>query len=217
MGIIQQLRKLPNHIYLILGIAIFVFIFPIVDNASVLDIFWPISLTIILLSVFSLIEKKKQQKLIWLGIMVIISISLIWLQYFVNHRIYTYFSYTFNILVFISATVIMVSEIVKSKQVNSKLIMEAISGYLLIGVMFSITNAIIYSIMPDSFRLEGLDRISDIIYFSFITLTTIGYGDISPQTDIARVVSVFFGLSGQLYLTIIMAFIIGKYLNKENK
>jgi voltage-gated potassium channel Kch len=111
----------------------------------------------------------------------------------------------------------MISEIVKSKHVDTKLIMEAISGYLLLGVMFSITSAILYGLQPASFKLAGVNKMSDIIYFSFITLTTIGYGDISPQTDIARVVSVFFGLSGQLYLTIIMALIIGKYLNKNNK
>jgi hypothetical protein len=217
MGIYQNLRKLPNHTYLIIGIFLFVFVFPLIDNASVLDIFWPISLTIILFSVFSVIEKKKQKKLRWLGIMVILSVSLIWIHYFRAVDFYNYVSYAFNTIVFLSAAVIMISEIVKSKQVDTKLIMEAISGYLLIGVMFSITNAVIYTIQPECFIIDGNDRISDIIYYSFITITTIGYGDISPQTDIARVASVFFGLSGQLYLTIIMALIIGKYLNRNNK
>lgn len=217
MGIFQKLKKLPNHIYLILGIVLYVFVFPIIDNASVLDIFWPVSLTIILLSVFSVIEKKKQQKLRWLGILVIMSVCLIWIHYFKEMDLFNYVSYIFNIIVFISAATIMISEIVKSKQVDAKLIMEAISGYLLIGIMFSITNAIIFSLQPHSFEIADIDRMSDIIYYSFITITTIGYGDISPQSDIARVVSIFFGLSGQLYLTIIMALIIGKYLNKNNK
>jgi len=111
----------------------------------------------------------------------------------------------------------MISEIVKSKEVDAKLIMEAISGYLLIGVMFTLTNTLIQSLQPTSFILPSVDKISDMIYFSFVSLTTIGYGDISPQTGIAKMASVFFGLSGQLYLTIIIALIIGKYLNKNNK
>lgn len=217
MKILTSLKKLPNHTYLIIGIILFVFVFPIIDNASVLDVFWPISLTLILLSVLSVITKKKEKKQAWLGILVLISVGLIWTHYLLEHEIFNYVSYIFNIIVFISATSIMISEIVKSKHVDAKLIMEAISGYLLLGVMFSITNAILYGLQPASLELAGINKMSDIIYFSFITITTIGYGDISPQTDIARVVSVFFGLSGQLYLTIIMALIIGKYLNKNNK
>jgi voltage-gated potassium channel len=217
MGIIQQLRKLPNHIYLILGIVLFVFVFPIIDNASVLDIFGPISYTLILISALAVIEKKKSKRLKWLSLLVIISVILIWLNYFRDMNVYILSSFLFNISVLLSVTIIMIAEIVKSKEVDAKLIMEAISGYLMIGVMFTLTNTLLYSLQPQSFILSSDGKISDIIYFSFVSLTTIGYGDISPQTDIARVVSVFFGLSGQLYLTIIMAFIIGKYLNKENK
>lgn len=217
MGIYRKLKNLPNHTYLILGIILFVFVFPIIDNASVLDIFGPLSFTIILLSVFSIIETKKQKKMLWLYILILISIGLVWMPYIGEWKYYTYLSFLFNISVFSSATIIMISEIVKSKEVDTKLIMEAISGYLLLGVMFSLTNSIVYTLLPQSFDLSEGDRISDIIYFSFVSLTTIGYGDISPKTDVARVVSVFFGLCGQLYLTIIMAFIIGKYLNRNNK
>lgn len=217
MGIYRKFKNLPNHIYLILGIILFVFVFPIIDNVSVLEIFGPLSFTIILLSVFSIIETKKQSKMLWLYILILVSIGLVWLQYLREWEYYSYISFAFNFLVFASATIIMISEIVKSKEVDAKLIMEAISGYLLIGVMLSLTNSIVYTIFPDSFDLADEDRISDIIYFSFVSLTTIGYGDISPKTDIARIVSVFFGLCGQLYLTIIMALIIGKYLNRNNK
>lgn len=211
------MRKLPNHTYLIIGVILFVFVLPFINNASVLEIFWPISLSLILLSILSIITKKKERKQVWLVVMVIMSVVLIWIHYFLKQDIFNYTSYFFNIIVFISITAIMISEIVKSKQVDTKLIMESISGYLLLGVMFSITNAIIFGLQPASFELAEINKMSDIIYYSFITITTIGYGDISPQTDIARVVSMFFGLSGQLYLTIIMALIIGKYLNKNNK
>jgi len=217
MGLINILRKLPNHTYLIIGIILFVFVFPIIDNASVLDIFGPLSYSIILLSGLSVIESKKSKKLKWLSLLVLISVVLIWLNYFRDINAYKLASFIFNISVLLSVTVIMISEIVKSKEVDAKLIMEAISGYLLIGVMFTLTNTLIQSLQPTSFILPSVDKISDMIYFSFVSLTTIGYGDISPQTGIAKMASVFFGLSGQLYLTIIIALIIGKYLNKNNK
>jgi hypothetical protein len=51
------------------------------------------------------------------------------------------------------------------------------------------------------------------IYFGFVTLTTLGYGDITPDTILARSLSIFTALIGQLYLVIIMAILIGKYLH----
>ena len=52
-------------------------------------------------------------------------------------------------------------------------------------------------------------------YFSFVTLTTIGYGDFTPSNESGRALALLIGLFGQIYLTIAMAIIIGKYLNGE--
>jgi voltage-gated potassium channel len=214
MSFFQKIRSLPNHFYLFVGIILFVFVFPLVDNASVWDFFGPLSYSIILLSIVSVIEKKKQRKMLWLYVLVLISVLLVWIQYFKLGWYYNYLSFTFSIIVFISATVIMISQIVRTDKVDAKLVLETLIAYLLIGVMFSLTASLIYYIDPNSFNIEkGI--FSEFVYFSFVTLTTIGYGDISPQTDLARMVSIFFGLCGQLYLTIVMAFIIGKYLNKN--
>ena len=214
MSFFQKIRSLPNHFYLFVGIILFVFVFPLVDNASVWDFFGPLSYSIILLSIVSVIEKKKQRKMLWLYVLVLISVLLVWIQFFKLGWYYNYLSFTFSIIVFISATVIMISQIVRTDKVDAKLVLETLIAYLLIGVMFSLTASLIYYIDPNSFNIEkGI--FSEFVYFSFITLTTIGYGDISPQTDLARMVSIFFGLCGQLYLTIVMAFIIGKYLNKN--
>ncbi len=53
---------------------------------------------------------------------------------------------------------------------------------------------------------------STFVYYGIVTLTTLGYGDITPSTALARSLSTFTALLGQLYLVIIMAIIIGKYL-----
>jgi len=109
----------------------------------------------------------------------------------------------------------MIAQITKSKQVSTKVVIEAINGYFLIGIMFSLTNTLLWSLNHESI---GIDKpeIVNFVYYSFITLTTIGYGDIAPVSDFAKIISVFFGISAQLYLTIIMALIIGKYINQKN-
>jgi hypothetical protein len=216
MIVIRLIQKLPKVLYLFLGIVLFVFIFPLLDGVSVLDIFGPVAYSIILLSIVSIIEKKNQRKMFWLYLLVIISILLVWVQYFNHNLHYNYLSFVFNVAVFMSATVIMIYQIVKSEKVTAQLVIETVSAYLLIGIMFSLTTSVLYASNPASFNIDN-GTYSEFAYFSFVSLTTIGYGDISPQTELARVVTIFFGLCGQLYLTIVMALIIGKYLNSNNK
>ncbi len=216
MKLIRLIKKMPSHLYLSLGIFLFVFVFPIIDKSTYFDFIGPVSYSMITLSILSVIKYKNEKRLLFMHILIWLSILLIWLIYFTNSSFVFVLSFAFSILVFFRASIIMIAQIVKSKDVDSKLILEAINGYFLIGVMFTLTNTLIWRFNHNSIAIEDA-RIADFVYYSFITLTTIGYGDIYPISDFAKLSSVFFGISGQLYLTIIMAFIIGKFLNKQNK
>jgi voltage-gated potassium channel Kch len=74
-------------------------------------------------------------------------------------------------------------------------------------------------IVPGSFNIPADDpnKFSTFLYYGFVTLTTLGYGDILPLTPLARSLASFTALFGQLYLVTIMAFLIGKYLNTKNQ
>ena len=62
------------------------------------------------------------------------------------------------------------------------------------------------------------EKIDALMYYSYITLMTIGYGDITPVSNVAQKASVFFAMMGQFYLVIITAVVIEKYMrhNKKN-
>ena len=65
--------------------------------------------------------------------------------------------------------------------------------------------------------LELLTSRADFIYYSFVTMTTLGYGDITPLKSLARSLSIFFSVAGQLYLAFIIATLVGKYLGGGEK
>ncbi len=76
--------------------------------------------------------------------------------------------------------------------------------YVLIGVTFGLTYELIEFLNPAAFA-QGQQGISGSVYFSFVTLSTLGYGDVSPGIDIMRSLAVAEAIIGQLYLVSIVS------------
>ena len=111
----------------------------------------------------------------------------------------------------------LVRQVARSKEVNLDVILESINGYLLVGLSGSVLMAMVYRIQESAFNFAsgGTHLLSDFIYYGFITLTTIGYGEITPVSGMARLMAIFTGISGQLYIAIIIATLVGKYLSQQ--
>ena len=91
-------------------------------------------------------------------------------------------------------------------------LLSVICGYLILGIMSGFIFKLIDLLIPNSFSLKGDDNFFNFIYFSFITLTSIGFGDIVPLDAISKMTTVLLSVSGQIYITVIMALIVGKYV-----
>ncbi|NKB46895.1 MAG: hypothetical protein GKR77_03830 [Legionellales bacterium] len=98
----------------------------------------------------------------------------------------------------------------------------AVCTYLFIGLTWSYLYLLIELLQPESFYpttevVEQGSQSLKFIYYSFVTLTTLGYGDIRPISDIAKTTSWLEAATGQLYLTILIAQLIGKYVARTYK
>ncbi len=96
-------------------------------------------------------------------------------------------------------------------------VFASVAGYLILGIIVSPFFFLIEQTLPNAFTLPHDAEFYDFIYFSYITLTTIGFGDISPVHHIAKSFTIVAGIFGQLYLTILVAIIIGKYLAYQER
>ena len=125
-------------------------------------------------------------------------------------------TFILNTVFFIIVTIALIAHVLSASQVQTSTLLCAINSYLLIGLTLSIFFLILNLFVPGSFnQIKPDDGFSSFIYYGFVTLTTLGFGDITPDTALARSLSTFTALFGQLYLVIIMALIIGKYLKGE--
>ena len=90
----------------------------------------------------------------------------------------------------------------------------AFSGFILIGTV----SSIIFATMDSSGAFKGPGgevSYSDYLYFSFVTLLTIGYGDFVPVTDIAKKSIILIGLIGHFYTVFVVGIVIGKFLKDQ--
>jgi Ion channel len=95
------------------------------------------------------------------------------------------------------------------RRVTLHSVMGALTVYLLAGLIFAFVYSVMGAIAGTAVLSHiGSDKHAEEVYFSFITLTTVGYGDIAPIAAGARMTSVFEALFGQLYLVTIVAVIV---------
>lgn len=125
------------------------------------------------------------------------------------------FGYFFNI------SLRLLKQLWKIKEVNEDVIIGAFAGYLLIGVLGFFLLILCEMAFPGSFSIPhqaDLNKdsyVSDLLYFTYITISTVGYGDIAPQLPLAKRLCVLLGMIGPFYLTSFGAIIISKYLNAQ--
>ena len=97
----------------------------------------------------------------------------------------------------------------KYTAVNIQLVLGLLCVYVLIGLVFSFTYALVEQFDPATFA-PGVQGIAGTTYFSFVSLATVGYGDITAVNNVARALAVTEGLLGQLYLVSVVSLAVSR-------
>ena len=119
---------------------------------------------------------------------------------------------------FLLAAVITINRTIFSvKKVNWDTVKGGISVFFLLGIVWSLFYGIVYNLDANAFSksIEAIDLYESMLYFSFTTLTTLGYGDITPVSDIARNLANLEAIAGMMYPSIFIARLVGVYTAQE--
>ncbi len=121
-------------------------------------------------------------------------------------------------LFYVVVTIEIIKQVWQANKVNKNVIFGLVSGYVSLGLIGFFICLSIEMVYPNTFSglIENISITENLMYYSYITLLTIGYGDILPVSALAHKAAILIGLMGQTYLVVITAIVVGKYINQES-
>lgn len=171
---------------------------------------------IILLSLGAVSKSSTRRGMIQLALLAVAS----WFGSILDIPLLKALAYFVVVLFMLRTIVIFIKNLASKSAISVTIMIEAINGYLLLGLGFSLIVSIISLFDQQAFTFSATllnDGIINSNYFTFVTLATLGYGDLLPATPYAKSIAIFIALCGQIYQVTIMAFIMGKLVNNWQK
>ena len=115
-----------------------------------------------------------------------------------------------GLLLAFAAPVIILRRILSSPTITVRLVLGALAIYLLVGLTYAYLYPVISAVTGQPFFVQtATPGAIDYVYFSYVTLTTVGYGDFTAATSVGRMIAVSEALTGQLYLVSAVALLVG--------
>ena len=205
--------KFANH-YLLASIFLVFFIGPVAFDYGLLSIV-NLEILFLLILIFSIFLHQHDTKLFKVTVVSLI-IILINILFFDNNQSVS--QYFLKILIVSITIVELFKEIFKTKKIDSHIISSAISIYVLVGIFWYLLFMFLLMIDPDSFHIRNFneEHLSiDMIYFSFTTLTTLGYGDITPVSYTAKMWSITEAMIGVMFLAVMISRVVSLFGSKK--
>lgn len=204
-------RKLERNISLLVLSFIYVFVWGLTSGDLERYGFGIIYSLIFIFATRAIKDNNK-----WLFLFSAISIVSFWLSFFLDLKLVMLLSHMLSILFFSMSIVLLAIKLAKAKTISAVEFLEGINLYLLLGITGSLLLSLVYFLEPNAFNASyELNVPADLIYFSFVTLTSLGYGDITPAMAVSKSLSIFLSFSGQIYIAMIVSMLVGKYLNSK--
>lgn len=215
-------QKLSDYRFEFLLAALLFLIFDkifFLDNTIFLTYVWPFNMVFIAIGCFGIFKERSKSINYLRNIFGLISILLPITFIFLSQKFwFIEFLTIFFIIYYIFIFMEVMKQITRTKEIRVNVIIGSFCGYMLLSLVALFSYILIELNFSNSFHGITPNNVAiaynELSYFSFITLTSIGFGDIYPTTDMSRLVVAFFGMVGQFYMVAVVGIIISKFASK---
>jgi hypothetical protein len=208
-----------RFLFLIVFIVALIVLGPFMEGFIGLRYFMDLFFSIIFIATIYAASQKRHHIII-AAVLIIPALLAVWTPDIPKHNTLLTIGYICGLFVFAFAVISILKYIFTEETVTRQTISAAVSVYLLIALMWTFIYRLIENLYPASFavahsRLEGAENIY--LYFSLVTITTLGYGDITPVGGQAVSLAVLEAITGQIYLVVVVAWFVGLYVSRKSK
>jgi voltage-gated potassium channel len=200
---------------LLIALALLFFFFPFVEEVKGGDLIVSILLSLVLLSAVLAVASSRRTLIVAL-LLAIPAVAGRWINHFqplVPPPIFLIAG--LGLVAFV--VVNLLRFVLGAPSVNVEVLCASISAYLMLGLMWTIAYWLVAWVTPTAFAFNTTTGTKESIegfnafYFSFITLSTVGYGDITPVSRVARMLAATEAMTGLLYVAVLIARLVALY------
>ena len=206
-----ELCKRDRYLFLLISLLSIILITPLFEGLVEITTLLDILITLIFLSSLYAVSKKGQSLRIGIGLLLPVIVTM-WLTYLVHIPYLSLVGDGCSILFFAFTIILILSSVFKEDEITLDVIYGAVVVYLLMALMWAFTYDLLETLRPGSFQVTETHSQGTrvhFVYYSFVTITTVGYGDILPVSLTARSLSILEMVVGQIYLIVLIARLVG--------
>lgn len=198
--------------FLLIALVALIVLYPVFEGVLVLNVM----LTGVLITALHAVSERPRQRVIALFLGAPWFIAL-WLhQWGSDHVAVAVLGPALGVLFLGYVTRVLLRHVIGADRVDAEMIYGAIAGYLLLGLLWAMLYAVIETLQPGSFAgtvaIEETRPWGDMLYYSFVTLTTLGYGDVLPLSTRVRSLAILEAVTGVFYVAVLVARLVSLHI-----
>ena len=213
---IQFIRDIPRNAALLIGLLVLIIVSPSIPESSSGVLFELVFDSILIAGVYSAGPGRHQWPFL---VLTVVTLAVRWGEHLSGMSQLDVGALFITVLWLVYAVSIIIGHLFQRRDVTVDTILGAVVTYLLAAVAFTMLFEIIelqnpgsFSGIPDQARSHRAELGSSMLYFSLVCITTMGYGDIVPVSNLSRPLAVLEGVFGQLYLAVMIARLVGLHI-----
>ena len=217
---IPRFRRFTN-VQLLVALALLFFFFPFVEEVKGGDIIVSILLSLVLLCAVLAVAERRRVFVIAI-VLAIPAIAGRWISHFRPDLVPPPVFLTAGLVLIAFVVANLLRFVLRAPSVNMEVLCASISAYLMLGLLWTVAYWLVDQLTPGAFAFNTNDGRQSIhgfnaFYFSFVTLSTVGFGDITPVSKVARMLAAMEAITGLLYVAVLIARLVALYSSPKSE